>query len=143
MSESYVVFSLNGENLTIKCSTEDKMKDICQKYSIKINKNMDSLLFLYEGKEINFDLSFKEQANIIDRNNHNLIILVHKNNNKTNNINNDIILSNTINTNSNSGNANCLKSGNLLENIKSIFFLKILFLNLNEKIKLEVIKYRY
>ena len=60
MSEANIVFTLDGVNLTIHCTTEDKMKDICQNYSTKINKNMDSLLFLYEGNKVNFDLSFKE-----------------------------------------------------------------------------------
>ena len=45
------------------------MEYICKKYSEKINKNIDSLLFLYEGKQINFELTFKGQANSIDRSN--------------------------------------------------------------------------
>ena len=57
-------------------STEDKMNDICKNYSIKINKNMNSLLFLYNGNKVDFDLSFKEQANDIDRNNNQMKILV-------------------------------------------------------------------
>ena len=43
MSEANVFFSLDGVNLTIQCTTEDKMKDICKSYSTKINKNMNSL----------------------------------------------------------------------------------------------------
>ena len=95
MTEENVIFSLDGVYLTIKCKVEDKMKDICQKYSTKINKNTDSLLFLYEEKKVNFDLSFKEQVNDIDRNNHEMKILVHKNENNSN-INNNKIVSNTI-----------------------------------------------
>ena len=78
MSEANVVFTLDGVNSTIKCTTEDKMNDICKNYSTKINKNIDSLLFLYEGNKVNFDLSFEEQVNIIDRNNHEIIIVVNK-----------------------------------------------------------------
>ena len=63
MSEANVVFTSDEVNLTIKCTTEDKMKNICEKYSIQITKNIDSLLFLYEENKVNFDLSFKEQAN--------------------------------------------------------------------------------
>ena len=141
MSEANIVFTLDGVNLTIHCTTEDKMKDLCQNYSTKINKNMDSLLFLYEGNKVNFDLSFKEQANIIDKNNQEMKILVNKNENNCNNIINDITIVNTNNTNSYVKNADCLKNGNLLGNIKSIFFSRILFSNLDEKIKLKVIKY--
>ena len=83
MSEANVIFTLNGENLAVKCCTEDKMKDICNNYSAKINININSLLFFYGGNKINFDLSFKEQANFIDKNNHEMKILVNeKENNK-------------------------------------------------------------
>ena len=78
MSEANVFFTLNGINLTIQCTTEDKMKDICESYSTKINKNINSLLFLYEGNKVNFELSFKEQANYLDKNNHQMKILVSK-----------------------------------------------------------------
>ena len=128
MSETNVIFTLDGVNLTIKCTTEDKIKEICEKYSTQITKNMNSLLFLYEGNKVNFDLSFKEQANEIDRNNHEMKILVNKNENNTN-INNNITVSNTKNT-------ECL-----LDNAKSTFFSRILFSYLDEKIKLKVIKY--
>ena len=82
MSEANVVFTLDGENLIIQCTTEDKMEDICKSYSTKINKNMDSLLFLYEGNKVNFELSFKEQANSIDNDNNKMSILVYKNENE-------------------------------------------------------------
>ena len=138
MSEASVVFTLDGVNLAIKCKTKDKMKDICKKYLSKINKNMDSLLFLYEGNVVNFDLTFKEQANDVDRSNREMKILVNKN---ENNLHNNITISNTINSNSNMENVDSLKNGNLLDNIKSIFFSRILFFHLDEKIKLDVIKY--
>ena len=49
-------------------------------------------------------------------------ILVNKNENNCNNIINNITVVNTNNTNSNVKNADYLKNGNLLGNIKSIFF---------------------
>ena len=89
MSETNVVFSSEGVNLIIKCPIEDKMKEICQKYSTKINKNINSLLFLYEEKQVNFELSFKELVNSSDRNNNKMIIMVNykKNEKILNNIN--------------------------------------------------------
>ena len=78
MSEASILFTLDGVNLTLQCNTEDKMKDICKSYSTKINKDMNSLLFLYEENKVNFDLSFNEQANDIDRNNHKMKIMVFK-----------------------------------------------------------------
>ena len=141
MSEANVDFNLNGIKLTIQCKKEDKMKDICKNYSNKINKSMNSLLFIYEGNEVNFDLSFKDQANILDRNNLKMKVLVKKKEDNTNNININLIISNTVKSNSNCGNIDCLKNKNLLDNIKSIFFSRILFSYLDEKNKLMLIKY--
>ena len=73
-----VVFTLDGKYVKIKCTTEDKLKDIYQKYSTQINKNMNTLSFLYQENKINFELSFKDHANFIDRNNHEMKILVYK-----------------------------------------------------------------
>ena len=142
------------------------MKDICKSYSTKINKNMNSLLFLYEGNKVNFDLSFKEHSNDIDRNNHQMKILVSECNEK-NNLNSEkideIILSNkkmkdnimniklqkdnVINISSNnslnnqSKNINNILNINMLVKIKSKYISRILFSYLDEKIKLKIIKY--
>ena len=166
MSEAIVLFTLDGENLTIQCTTEDKMKDICNNYSSKINKNMNSLLFLYEGNKVNFELCFYEQANFTDRNNYQMKILVSEcdgknninsekldeiilSNNKKENDNADIkknnekennLFSDCIN-NKNSNNNIGVGNRNLLVEIKSIYFSRLLFSHLDEKIKLKVIKY--
>ena len=55
------------------------MNKICQKFASKIQNNIQNLLFLYEGKEVNFDLSFNSQANIQDRNKKEMTILVYNN----------------------------------------------------------------
>ena len=36
------------------------MKDICQKYANKIQRNINSLVFLYGGSQLNFNLKFKD-----------------------------------------------------------------------------------
>ena len=129
MSEANVHFTLDGINLTIQCSLGDKMKDICKSFSAKINKNMNSLLFLYEGNKINFELSFKEQANYIDRNNHQMKILVWGCDEK-NNLNSEKLdeIKNSINNiNLKMENNIKISSNNLLENIKSIYFYRIFF----------------
>ena len=63
MAEAKVIFTFEGSNITIQSSIEDKMKDICQKYATKLEKNLNSLLFLYGGNQLNFELRFKVQAN--------------------------------------------------------------------------------
>ena len=67
MSNALVLFYLEGTIIRIQCSIEDKMKDICQKFSNKMNKNLNSYYFLYGGNPLNFQLRFKELANFIDR----------------------------------------------------------------------------
>ena len=68
MSEANVVFNFNGQNIKIQCKKEEKMKDICERYVFKIQKNLNTLLFIYDGSILKFELSFEEQANSIDRN---------------------------------------------------------------------------
>ena len=78
MKESTIIFTLNGLNTPMNCSGDDKMKDLCQKYILKINSNMDNLEFLYKGEKINFDLSFNELADDNDKNNHEIKISVYE-----------------------------------------------------------------
>ena len=77
MVDTKVIFSLDGFETTIKCTKSDKMKDICQKFSTSINKNMNTLLFLHEGNKINLDLNFEEQSKF--QGNTEIKILVYKN----------------------------------------------------------------
>ena len=73
-----VIFTYEGLPLKVQCLKEDKMKDICNKYISKININMNSLYFLYGGNQINLELTFKEQANSIDKERNEMNILVYK-----------------------------------------------------------------
>ena len=74
-----VLFSFNGKEITIQCSKEEKMKDICNRFATKININFNSLLFLYGGNKINFELTYRQSANSIDNNYNQMNILVYKN----------------------------------------------------------------
>ena len=55
------------------------MKDICQKYANKIQKNINSLVFLYGGNQINFQLRFIGQANSLDKERKEMRVLVYTN----------------------------------------------------------------
>ena len=66
MKEANAIFTFNGVDLSIQCTIDDKMKDICKKYSNKMNKEINSFLFLYGGNQVNFELAFKKQANYQD-----------------------------------------------------------------------------
>ena len=78
MSEAKIIFNFEGISISIQCSNEDKIIDICQKYVTKIKRNINSLLFLYEGNEMNIELRFKEQANLKDINRNEMYISVYK-----------------------------------------------------------------
>ena len=82
MEYTNIVFTLDGCDITILCSKEEKMKDICQRCATKANININSHLFFYEGKQLDFELSFKEQANSIDNDNNKMSILVFKSENE-------------------------------------------------------------
>ena len=82
MSEAKVIFNLDGVDLIIQCSTEDKMRDICQRYSTKIGVSINSLIFLYGGNQLNLDLKYKDQANSLDKENKEMKVLVYKNENE-------------------------------------------------------------
>ena len=79
MSNASVEYTFDGIVVKIQCSRDDKMKDICEKYANKIGRNVNSLVFLYGGNHLNFQLSFKEQANVIDKERNEMSVLVYKN----------------------------------------------------------------
>ena len=77
MSEAKVIFNFEDVNMTIQCIKEERMKDIWQKYGTKIQRNINTLLFLYGGNQLNFNLSFEEQASSIDKSNKEMKVLVY------------------------------------------------------------------
>ena len=60
MSKANAIFTLNGIDLKIQCKTDEKMKDICLKYASKIKTNINSLIFLYGGNQINKEFRLNE-----------------------------------------------------------------------------------
>ena len=52
------------------------MKDICNKYAIKISKDISEIVFLYNGNQLKEDLTFIEQANKYDKERNKMTILV-------------------------------------------------------------------
>ena len=79
-----IVFNYKGEEITIQCLKEEKMKDIYKRYSIKSKININSVFFLYNGSKVNEEMAFNEIANTIDKQSGKMKILVYDN------INNDI-----------------------------------------------------
>ena len=79
MSKASVIFNYKGTDIKIQCSKEEKVENICQKFATKIRKNANSFIFLYGGSNLNVQLSFKEQANRIDKERNEMKVLVYKN----------------------------------------------------------------
>ena len=78
-------FTHEGRNTTIQCDTNDKIKDIINKFLIKNNKNeQNNLYYLYNGNKINEELTFYEQANHIDKNRKKMDVIVYNNFEETN-----------------------------------------------------------
>ena len=78
MGNANVIFVLDGIEVKIQCSKDDKMKEICEKYATKIEADVNSLIFLYGGGQLNLDLCFKEQASSIDNDKDEMTVLVYK-----------------------------------------------------------------
>ena len=74
------IFTYNGRKTAIQCKDGDKMGDICNKYISKTGLNKNSLIFIYGGNQINYNLKFNEQANTIDKERKEMNILVYENN---------------------------------------------------------------
>ena len=55
-----IVFLYEGSPINIQCNKNEKMKDICTKLSNKIKSNINSLIFLYAGNQLNLDKTYNE-----------------------------------------------------------------------------------
>ena len=76
-----VEFIFNGIKTIIQCNLYDKMKDILNKYSIKIQKDIKLLYIIYDSNIINEELmekEFMEIANNIDKERKKMNILVYE-----------------------------------------------------------------
>ena len=74
MKNIKVIFTLDEIDISMQCSKDDKMRDICQKFAIKVETNLNSLVFLYEGNQVNLDLILEAQASSIDKKNNEMKI---------------------------------------------------------------------
>ena len=73
-----VIFNYEGMITTIQCEINHKMKDIIAKFLIKSESKDKNLFYLYNGSQINNELTFEEQANDIDKNRNKMNIVVNK-----------------------------------------------------------------
>ena len=90
-----VIFDYETFHISIQCNANEKMKDIINKFLVKIGKKDQNILFyLYNGSRIKEELTFNEQANNFDKNRKKMNIIVTNDENKSENkkiVSNDII----------------------------------------------------
>ena len=72
-----VEFIYDGINTIIQCLMDEQMKEIIKKFQIKrMIEDRNDLIFLYDGKMLNMDLSFQDIANNIDKKRKKMNIIV-------------------------------------------------------------------
>ena len=55
-----IIFTYEGNQINIQCDKNQKMDEICNKLSTKINMNINSLIFLYGGSQLNLNKKLNE-----------------------------------------------------------------------------------
>ena len=58
---SQIGFTFNGQKTIIQCDKNEKMKNICNRFSLKIGKEMNSLIFIYNGNSLDEDLKIQKK----------------------------------------------------------------------------------
>ena len=87
-SDVSIIFTYNGVQTTIQGKKTDIMKNIFEKYIIKINlDNTKNYYYLYNGDKINEELKYEELVNEIDKEGNEMRILVIETNTIDNNEN--------------------------------------------------------
>ena len=74
--DAEAIFNYKGIDTTIQIHTDDKMKDIIDKFVQKAGIQRDDIIFMYNGVQINENLSFTQQVNDDDNNRKKLNIIV-------------------------------------------------------------------
>ena len=83
---SKVIFDYKGNEVLIQCNASEKFKDIFKRFSSKINKDPNKLIFLYGGKKLEENLSFESQAFSDDKMNNKMHVLVYDIDDMNNNV---------------------------------------------------------
>ena len=81
-----VIFSYEGKNTYIKCHTEDNMEEIIQKFlkENSIKDNNKDIHYFYNGNKINYEFTFAEQANELDKKRKKMNIITYNDNQNKN-----------------------------------------------------------
>lgn len=78
-------FEYNGIKTSIQCNPNDKMLNICKKFTEKLYIDLKSNYFIYSGNPVNFDLTLSQIINNDDKIKNQINILVYSNYSSNNN----------------------------------------------------------
>ena len=73
---SKIIFNYKGQETTFLCKKEEKLKETIKKLGEKIQKNINKIYLIYDGKIVNEELSFNEFAKSDDKERNIMNILV-------------------------------------------------------------------
>ena len=74
-------FNFKNSRTRIQCEINDTLKEISKKFAAKLEVDVNSLFFIYDGKKINEDLTFYNLANTLDKERKKISILVFEDDN--------------------------------------------------------------
>ena len=73
-----VEFLLDNIKTIIQCNENEKMKDIIKKFTLKLGKDLNNVNFLYNGNQLNIELTIEQIASNLDKERKTLTILVNE-----------------------------------------------------------------
>ena len=76
MEEVEIIFVFEDFEVPFKCSKEETINDICQKYIPELGVDINSYLFYYKEHELNLELCFEYIADSYDKANKQIKIFV-------------------------------------------------------------------
>ena len=91
-----VNFYYNGIDTIIQCLKDDNIKDICIKFTSKVQEDFNNLIFIYGGESLNLELKYNQIIKQIYKERNKMNILVYNKNSTYINKNERIIKSKDI-----------------------------------------------
>ena len=81
-----VEFIYESAKTIIQCNPEDRLEDIVQKFTVKLEKNTKDLFFIYDGQLLDIKKTFKESVNDVDKSRNQMNVIVNNKSEEEKNI---------------------------------------------------------
>ena len=73
-----VIYLYDGNKIPILCCNQERMKEICIKFAVKVKKDINVLLFLYNGQEVNQEKTYEQIINSTDKQRNAMNVVVYE-----------------------------------------------------------------